>query len=173
MRTWPPGVSWYSSESAQLIASGTQRGTVTAMVPPGRSTRASSLMAARSSGMCSRTSDAITRSKVPSGKGSASASPCTAVAGWPGASSPCLHHGADRAAHLRHLVGTGVERHHGRTTPRRLEGVAPEAAAEIEQTVARHDAQPVIVDGQHHAAPGVTRARRRGARERPPLDTAW
>ena len=35
MRTWPPGVSWYSSESAQLIASGAQRGTVTAMVPPG------------------------------------------------------------------------------------------------------------------------------------------
>ena len=88
MRTWPPGVSWYSSESAQLIASGPQRGTVTAMVPPGRSTRASSRMAARSSGMCSSTSEAMTRSKVPSGKGRASASPCTAVAGWSGASSP-------------------------------------------------------------------------------------
>ena len=35
MRTWPPGVSWYSSESTQLMASGAQRGTVTAMAPPG------------------------------------------------------------------------------------------------------------------------------------------
>ena len=88
MRTWPPGLSWYSSDRAQFTASGPQRGTVTAMVPPGRSTRASSVIAATSSGMCSSTSDAMTRSKVASANGSASASPCTAAAGWSAANSP-------------------------------------------------------------------------------------
>ncbi len=69
--------------------SGPQRGTVTAMVPPGRSTRASSAMADSSSGMCSRTSDAMTRSKEPSAKGSWRASPWVdPTLGSPAANSP-------------------------------------------------------------------------------------
>ena len=77
MRTWPPSTNgaWYSSDSAQHTRSGSQAGTVTAMVPPGRSTLVSSRAAAPSSGMCSMTSDAMMRSKVPSANGSASASP--------------------------------------------------------------------------------------------------
>src|SRR5512139_4025836 len=83
MRTCPPSTSWYSSESAQQIFSGNQRGTVTAIVPPGRSTRTSSAIAASSSGMCSRTSAATTRSNSPSAKGSESASPCFTSASAP------------------------------------------------------------------------------------------
>ena len=49
---------------------GSQRGTVTAIVPPGRSTRTSSAIAAVSSGMCSSTSEATTRSNSPSANGS-------------------------------------------------------------------------------------------------------
>ena len=49
---------WYSSDSAQVSSSGHHLGTVTARVPPGLSTRASSAMADRSSGMCSRASQA-------------------------------------------------------------------------------------------------------------------
>ena len=70
--------------SAQQIRSASHAGTLTAMVPPGRSTRASSRMAASSSGMCSRTSAAMIRSKDPSGNGSRVASP-RAVALPPGA----------------------------------------------------------------------------------------
>ena len=176
MRTWPPGVSWYSSDSAQLMASGTQRGTVTAMAPPGRRTRASSRMAAVSSGMCSSTSDAITRSKVPSGKGSDSASPCTAVAGMVRRDLPRLDHGGEGAAHLCHLLGAGVEGHHRGAAAGGLEGMASEAAAEVEHEVAGTDAESVVVDGQHQAAPrasGVSETvgrGRRGAREGLALD---
>ena len=59
------------------MRSGSQRGTVTAIVPPGRNTRTNSAMAAASVGMCSRTSAAITRSKAPSGNGTVRASPRT------------------------------------------------------------------------------------------------
>ena len=169
MRTWPPGVSWYSSESAQLMASGTQRGTVTAMAPPGRSTRASSRMAAVSSGMCSSTSEAITRSKVASAKGRASASPWTAVAGMAGGQLARLHHGAEGGPHLGHLVGTGVERHDRSAAAGRLERVPPETAPEVEHQVTGADAQPVVVDGQHR---GRTSRRRRGRRGRVAWPTA-
>ena len=137
MRTWPPGVSWYSSERAQLTASGPQRGTVTAIVPPGRSTRDSSLMAATSSGMCSSTSEAITRSKVPSGNGSASASPCTAVPGGRPASSPA----STMAPKVPRTWATSSGPASSATTAApaagRLEGVTAEPAAEVEEAIAR------------------------------------
>ena len=47
------------------------------MIPPGFSTRASSAAAARSSGMCSITSEQMMRSKVSSGNGSRVPSPFT------------------------------------------------------------------------------------------------
>ena len=72
----------------QQTCSGSQAGTVTAMVPPGRSTRASSSSAAWSSGMCSSTSEAMTRSKAPSAKGRRVPSPCTAPASESGPTSP-------------------------------------------------------------------------------------
>ena len=57
------------------MRSGRNAGTVAAMVPPGLSTRTSSRMAPKSSSMCSSTSAAMMRSKVPSGNGSFVASP--------------------------------------------------------------------------------------------------
>ena len=158
MRTWPPGVSWYSSERAQLIASGPQRGTVTAMVPPGRSTRASSRMAATSSGMCSRTSEAMTRSKVASGNGRASASPCTAVAGMVGRQLPRLHHGAPTC---RAPAPPLRARHRARPRPRRA-GPPRTRAGRIRnrgrETVARLHAELVVVHRQHATSPSPARA---------------
>jgi site-specific DNA-adenine methylase len=54
------------TEDYQQIFSGSHRGTVTASDPPGRSTRTNSAIADSSSGTCSRISEAITTSKVPS-----------------------------------------------------------------------------------------------------------
>jgi hypothetical protein len=71
-----------------LTASGPKRGTVTAIVPPGRSTRDNSAMAPLSSGMCSSTSEAITRSNVPSENGSRRALPCTTPASSSRRTSP-------------------------------------------------------------------------------------
>ena len=55
-------------------------GTVTATRPPGLSTRKISAIAVASSGMCSSTSDAMTRSTLASGKGRCSRSPDDLVA---------------------------------------------------------------------------------------------
>src|SRR4051794_40892556 len=70
------------------MTSGSQRGTETASVPPGRSTRTSSLMASTSAWMCSSTSAATTRSNSPSANGSCSASPCLMSASAPSGTSP-------------------------------------------------------------------------------------
>src|SRR3954454_12147791 len=88
MRMCPPGTSWYSRESLQQIASGSHRGTVIAIVPPGRRTRTSSSRAWRSAGTCSRISAATTRSNSPSPKGSESASPSLTSASAPSGTSP-------------------------------------------------------------------------------------
>ena len=64
-----------------------------------------------------------------------------------------LDHGADRRPDLGHLIGTGIERDDRSSPPRCFEGVASETASEVEQQVARADPQPVVVDGQHEAAP--------------------
>ena len=77
MRMCPPSLAWYSSDSAQQIRSGPYRGTVTATRPPGLSTRAISAIAVTSSGMCSSTSEAMTRSTLASGNGRCSRSPRT------------------------------------------------------------------------------------------------
>ncbi len=81
MRTWPPAASgaWYSADSAQQTFSGSHDGTVAASTPPGRSTRRTSAMAPVSSGMCSKTSEQMTRSKVSSGNGRRRASPLSAT----------------------------------------------------------------------------------------------
>ena len=90
MRMWPPGTNgaWYSSDSAQQTFSGNQVGTVTAIVPPGLSTRWSSAIAASRSGMCSSTSLHTMRSKVSSGNGRPVPSPFTAAAAAPAGTSP-------------------------------------------------------------------------------------
>ena len=80
--------AWYSSDRAQHTFSGSHAGTVTARVPPGRSTRTSSSRAATSSGMCSITSLAMMWSKVPSAKGSPVASPAVVTAMPSGGASP-------------------------------------------------------------------------------------
>src|SRR5271166_6570253 len=134
---------WYRSDSAQLTISGPKRGTLTARVPPRRSTRASSAMAEWSSGRCSSTSAHITLSKAPSGNGSLSASPLTAtpapLSGTSPASTIALmtamveagevpESGAD---HALHLDGVGVERHHHSPAAEALEGMSTGTASEI------------------------------------------
>src|SRR3954447_16912935 len=71
------------------MTSGSQRGTETARVPPGRRTRTSSLIASTSAWMCSSTSAATIRSNSPSANGSWSASPCLMSADAPAGTSPC------------------------------------------------------------------------------------
>src|SRR3954454_21491244 len=88
MRMCPPGTSWYSRDSFQQIASGSHRGTVIAIVPPGRSTRTSSSSAWRSAGTCSRISAATIRSNYPSPNGSDRASPSLTSASAPSGTSP-------------------------------------------------------------------------------------
>src|SRR3954463_9384999 len=109
MRTCPPSTEWYSSDRAQLRSSGYQRGTETAMVPPGRSTRTSSAMAARSAGMCSSTSAAITRSKVSSENGSANALATVAPPAPPRANHPVALQGLERGGRLFDLDVVGVQ----------------------------------------------------------------
>src|SRR6478735_1352331 len=70
------------------MTSGSQRGTVRAIVPPGRSTRTSSPSAWMSAGTCSRISAATTRSNSPSANGSDSASPSLTSASAPAGTSP-------------------------------------------------------------------------------------
>ena len=60
---------------------------------------------------------------------------------------------AEHRADLDHLVAPGVERDHLGAPARRLEGVAAEAAAEVEHPVAGDHPEPVEVGGQHGAAP--------------------
>ena len=139
-----------ASSSLQQIVSGSHAGTVTASVPPGRSTRASSARAARSSAMCSSTSAAMTRSKAPAANGRRRADACTTPRrrarrgprrpppwrpAWPG--------------RRRRSGRVEVAGHGGGAPAEGLEGVAAGAGADVEQPVARLQAQPVVVDGQH------------------------
>ena len=66
---------------------------------------------------------------------------------------PHLDHGGEGAPHLRHFFGPGVERHHRRAAAGGLERMAPEPAPEVEDQVPGPHAEPVVVDGQHQAAP--------------------
>ena len=130
------GVVLVGQHPADLLRAGTT-GTVTAIVPPGRSTRASSARAAASSGMCSSTSAAMTRSNGPSANGRRVASPCTVPAQRRSSTSPAVGHRPEGVAHLLQLGAGVVEGDDARAAPGRLEGVAAEAAAEVEQPVAR------------------------------------
>jgi len=49
-----------------------------------------------------------------------------------GGSSPRFHHGAQHAPDLSHLLAAGIEGDDGGAPARRLEGVPPETAAEIQ-----------------------------------------
>ena len=153
-RTWPPGVSWYSSDSTQLMASGRQRGTVTAMPRRRAGARGPIRGWRRRRRGCAR----APRARGPPGrrsrrgKGSASVSPWTAVAGCPGAISPASIMAAIVPRTWAHLVGTGVEGHHQAPRraaskawrPNRSRGRARDPGA---------DAEPVVVDGQHPGLP--------------------
>ena len=62
-------------------------------------------------------------------------------------------HGPEGVTHPGHLVVAGVEGDDLGPPACCLEGVAAEAAPEVEQSVAGPQAQPVVVDGQHQSAP--------------------
>ena len=134
MRMWPPGWSWYSWFSAQHTRSGQRVGTVTAMRPPGRSTRTSSAIATVSAHTCSSTSDVMMQSKVASGKGSASASPCRppprllAVRELAG-----VEHLVHDVVHALELLLVAVERDDRRAAPPRLVRVPAAAATHVEE----------------------------------------
>jgi len=66
---------------------------------------------------------------------------------------PRLHHGAQRATHLGHFLGPGIERDHRGTAPGRLECMPAEPAPEIQEAIARAHAELVIVHGQHPTSP--------------------
>ncbi len=65
-------------------------------------------------------------------------------------------HGPEGVLDLADLVGAGVERHHLGSEPGGLVGVTAEAAAEVEQPVARPHSEPGVVDGQHGRVAAVT-----------------
>ena len=120
-------------EIAQQTCSGNQAGTVTAMVPPGRRTRTSSSRAARSSGTCSMTSEAMTRSKLPSANGQAGAVAVHGGGERRRRRLAGLLHGAEHRHDLLELGQGHVAGHHPGAAAEGLEGVAAEAAAEVEQ----------------------------------------
>ena len=146
----PPGWSVVARRTGPSTpARASQRGTVTASVPPGLSTRASSAMAVASSGRCSRTSAAMTRSNVPSGKGRARASPRTATPRRARSASPAPRMAPSMRGGARRLVGVPVQGDHVGAGAVGVEGVPAAAAAEVEHPVARDGPEPVEVDGQH------------------------
>ena len=138
-------------------------------------------MAATSSGMCSSTSEAITRSKVPSANGRRQGVALDRAGPGRGRIQLAgVDHGAEGVPHAGHLVGAGVEGHHRGAPAGGLEGVAPEPAAEVEQAVAGPHTQPVVVDGQHRSpapAGAVTGAAPPAAAGSPgsgrPASSAW
>ena len=132
--------------------SGSQRGTVTAIVPPGRSTRTSSAIAWMSAGMCSRTSAATTRSNSPSANGSDSASPSLTSASAPSGTSPASRIAPNRSRTPRELVGVLVEGDDVGAAAVHLERVPAGAAAHVEHPVARAQPEPVEVNGQHRCS---------------------
>ena len=66
---------------------------------------------------------------------------------------PRLHHRSQSGAHLRHFIGSRIERDDRRTTPGRLERVPAEPAAEIQEEVPRLHPELVVVHGQHATSP--------------------
>ncbi len=139
------------------------------MVPPGRSTRANSVIAATSSGMCSSTSDAIDAVEGRVGKGQCQRIPLHRGGRMVGRQFARLHHRPQGAAHLGHFVGPGVERDDGRAAPCRLERVTAESTTEVQEAVTRLHPELVVVHCQHATSPpGATtaacvRVRTRGA----------
>ena len=69
-------------------------------------------MAAVSSGMCSSTSDAIDAVEGPVGEGQRQRVALHRRNRMVRCDLPRLNHGGEGAAHLCHLLGTGVEGHH-------------------------------------------------------------
>src|SRR5580658_4360394 len=119
------------------MSSGPKRGTVMAIVPPGRSTRASSPIAERSSGRCSNNSEHITLDHV-------------VVNGSLGELARFDHRDEHRG-HPVHLVRAGVERDHTGATTSRFEGVATKATAEVEDLVAVLQTELLVLSGQHQS----------------------
>src|SRR6478609_9450701 len=113
----PPSALWYSSDSFQLTTSGIQRGTEIASVPPGRTTRTSSLIASTSAWMCSSTSAATTRSNSPSANGRASASPSFTSASAPAGTSPASRIAAN---HSRTVASSSASWSNAMTSAPRL-----------------------------------------------------
>ena len=148
----PPGTLWYSSDSAQLSSSGPKRGTVTAIVPPGRSTRASSPIA------CDVVGDVLEHlgadDAVETRVGERQVQRVALHARGVRVVRDQLARVAHRGEHVRDafdLVAPRVQGHDVRAAPGGLEGVAPESAAEVEHGVAVAKAQPVVVGGQHQS----------------------
>ena len=165
MRMWPPLTAWYSSDSAQLTSSGPKRGTVTAIVPPGRSTRASSPIAARSSGRCSRTSEQMTRSNVASGNGRCSPSPWTVPTRASSRVELARRRPSRRTSSRRPRPRRGPRRgrrRRRRGAPPRRRGGRSRSRGRAARSP-RYEAEPVVVAGEHQA--NVHRRRAAAARE--------
>ena len=78
------------------------------------------------------------------------------------ASRPAARRHASRrtcAADVLELRRRVVERDHLRASPERLEGVPARAAPEVEDALARLQAEQVVVDGQHRLRPRLPRVR--------------
>ena len=107
----------------------------------------------------------MTRSKVRVGEGEGQRIPLHGGRRMVGRQLPGLHHGRHGAAHLGHLLGSGIEGHHGRAAPSRLEGVSPESTPEVQEAIARPHAELVVVHRQHATSlPGAAAADGGGSR---------
>ena len=139
--------------SAQQTRSGKRVGTVTASRPPGRRTRTSSddrALVGPDVLEHLRRDDAVEggvgerqRERVGVHRAARRRPPASSPA------STIAPHELPRPR--RRSPRVGVERDDGRAAPHRLERVAPAAAAEVEQALARAEVEPIEVDGQHSA----------------------
>ena len=165
-----PGRCGSRRTAASRSTSGSQRGTVTATVPPGRSTRTSSAIAWMSAGMCSRISAATIRSNSPSANGSDERVALLDVGLGARGHLAGLLHRAEHVAHGGELVGVLVEGDHVGAAAVHLEGVPAGAAAQVEHPLPRPEPEAVEVNGQHVL---VSLAGRRVGDRRPRTPRRW
>ena len=95
----------------------------------------------------------MTRSKASSGNGKRVASPRPRGRDLVDL-AVVVHHAVD-VADLDELGNRHVARDDVRAAPGGLEGMAAEAAAEVEHPIARREAEPVVVDSEHVSETGA------------------
>ena len=114
--------------------------------------------------MCSRISEAITESKLPSGYGRASASPTTTWALADSGASPACTHRLQDGVDVGQFLGVLVEGDHVGAAAVCLEAVPSGTAADVDHLGARPDSQPVVVNGQHGSSTASMVVRNRPVR---------